>query len=291
MATPEADSASLFPAEVAGAQFGVTRKGYDPDEVRAFLQRVAEHVSRLGEEARHAAARAEILEHQAASTGEAAYERVAKRFAGALADADRAVEQAAADARAEAERATEGARAEAATTLERARADAAAIVEQARVEAARIVAAARAASQPVTTATAPVPVVPPGPPAPPAPAAQPPEVPEPPAVREPPEPPVATHPSDAGLGSIEAQLERLAASLREPDPPQAPAPAPSSGSPMNGNGRGPAPAPGRPASGPAARRAAPPELAGLTGDAPFEFDIPLGGPDVSFPDLFGDAEE
>src|SRR5438045_7660735 len=63
-------------ADVPGQRFNQSRKGYSPEAVDAFVQRVGERIKRLEGELERQQARAELLERKIASAQEAAYARV-----------------------------------------------------------------------------------------------------------------------------------------------------------------------------------------------------------------------
>jgi cell division septum initiation protein DivIVA len=77
----------------------LVRKGYPPDEVDAFLRRVAAHVDRLQGQLDWQRARSEQLGHQSMKAQEAAYSQIGRDFTEVV----RALEEAISRIRAEAE--------------------------------------------------------------------------------------------------------------------------------------------------------------------------------------------
>lgn len=132
MATPEPERHALRPSYIAGRGFSRTRKGYEAEEVHAFLREVAEYVSRLQGEVEWLRARSEHLERRSAAAQEAAYGRLSRDFI----DVVRRADEAATRARLQAE-------AKAQADMVTARKEAERILGQARLEAERILAAAR----------------------------------------------------------------------------------------------------------------------------------------------------
>lgn len=74
--------------QIRQREFATVRRGYDPDQVRAYLSALAAHVEAL--ERTLADARARVAQLEATPPPPAAdpYERLSKRFAGVLATAD-----------------------------------------------------------------------------------------------------------------------------------------------------------------------------------------------------------
>jgi cell division initiation protein len=113
--------------QIRRREFATVRRGYDPDQVREYLQGVAGQVETLEREAREhrkappppspgetLAAKVTAEEAIASASGPAdAYEEIAKRFAGVLETADKEATSAVAEAKAEAARIVDEARAEA----------------------------------------------------------------------------------------------------------------------------------------------------------------------------------
>jgi DivIVA domain-containing protein len=124
----ELQDPSLSAGAITGRRFRSARRGYEPEEVDAFLAAVADRFGELQREVEQERSRAELLGHQVSGAQEAAYGRVFRQ----LMDVMRAADGAAAGIRSAAER------------------EAKALVAQARAEANRILAAARsrAASPP-----------------------------------------------------------------------------------------------------------------------------------------------
>jgi DivIVA domain-containing protein len=139
----------LTPQTIAQATFGVTRKGYDPDEVRRFLADAAraldaaqQQASTMEVRARSALAKLQEASQQAPSTTEQT-----DAISRTLLLAQRAADEARAEATAEAE----AVRAEAAAYADEVRSaaeqEAAAALEEARSTATRMVEAARIESR------------------------------------------------------------------------------------------------------------------------------------------------
>jgi cell division initiation protein len=89
--------------QIRQREFATVRRGYDPDQVRAYLVALAAHVDAL--ERSLADSRGRLAELEASPQSEDdAYERLSKRFAGVLATADTEAEQIVEQARDEAAR-------------------------------------------------------------------------------------------------------------------------------------------------------------------------------------------
>ena len=88
--------------QIRQREFATVRRGYDPEQVRAYLTALAAHVESL--ERALADARARVAQLESAPPAPDAYEELSKRFAGVLATADAQAEQVVDQARAEAER-------------------------------------------------------------------------------------------------------------------------------------------------------------------------------------------
>jgi DivIVA domain-containing protein len=132
VASPESETAGLGPSDIAGQRFSPARKGYQTDEVDAFLRKVADHVGRLRGELDWQRARSEQLELVTASAQEAAYSRMGRNFM----DVVRALDEATSRIRAEAE-------SEARRRVAAAHDEADQIVAAAKEEASALLAAAR----------------------------------------------------------------------------------------------------------------------------------------------------
>jgi DivIVA domain-containing protein len=124
MAWPDPRPSPLRPADVATQEFTLARRGYDPEEVRSFLARLAEQLARLQGEIEWQRARTEHLERRTAAAQESAYARLSRDFMEVVRRAD----EASARVRAEAE-------ARAAGEVAAARQEAERIVAQARLDA------------------------------------------------------------------------------------------------------------------------------------------------------------
>jgi DivIVA domain-containing protein len=133
----------LSPKEVASATFSTVKKGFDPDEVHAFLTRAStaleasnQQAASMEARARAAVARIQELSQQAAAPqAPAPVVDESATISRALLMAQRAADQAVADAEAAAAQIRAAAGDESATTLDEARRQAAAIVDEARHEA------------------------------------------------------------------------------------------------------------------------------------------------------------
>jgi DivIVA domain-containing protein len=144
----------LTPTQVASASFKTIRKGYDPEEVDAFLERVAksldeaqQHATAMEARARAAVARLQELSAAAdqappppAPTAPApsVAPDEAETITRTLLLAQRTADNAVAEARAEAERIVAEARTEAETTIDSTREMSARLLDEARTEARRV---------------------------------------------------------------------------------------------------------------------------------------------------------
>jgi DivIVA domain-containing protein len=155
--TPSDLDLPLLPSaeQIKRREFATVRRGYDPDQVRDYLQQVAVQVGTLEKgvrearmEAEHLAARTTgpttpIAEPAPTEAGavptDDMYEALAKRFAGVIAGADREATKVLNEAKAEASRVLEQARAEA----DRIRVDAQARAEEARQQGSEALAKAK----------------------------------------------------------------------------------------------------------------------------------------------------
>lgn len=156
----------ITPTEVAGASFRTVRKGYDPDEVDAFLDRAAKALEEAQQQAAamEARARAAVARLQELSTSQeqvapvapapAAPEPVltvgpdeAETISRTLLLAQRTADTTVAEARAEAERILGDARVEADTTIDSTREMSAKLLEDARADARRSTEAERIAAE------------------------------------------------------------------------------------------------------------------------------------------------
>jgi len=145
----------LTPTQVVSASFKTVRKGYDPDEVDAFLERVAKSLDEAQQqatamEARARAAVARLQELTAAADQAPAPPPApvvaapqvapdeAETITRTLLLAQRTADSAVAEARAEAERILDEARTEAETTIDSTREMSARLLDEARTEARRV---------------------------------------------------------------------------------------------------------------------------------------------------------
>jgi cell division initiation protein len=154
--TPSDLDLPLLPSaeQIKRREFATVRRGYDPDQVRDYLQQVALQVETLEHgvrearmEAQHRATRttgpitplAEPSQAAPAPPTEDPYEALAKRFAGVIAGADREATKVLDEAKQEATRVLEQARADA----DRVRVDAHARAEEARRQGSKALATAK----------------------------------------------------------------------------------------------------------------------------------------------------
>jgi cell division initiation protein len=156
--TPSDLDLPLLPSaeQIKRREFATVRRGYDPDQVRDYLQQVAVQVGTLEKgvrearmDAEHRAARTTgpitpvaepaSTEPNAAAPTDDMYEALAKRFAGVIAGADREATKVLDEAKAEAARVLEQARSEA----DRIRVDAQARAEEARQQGSEALAKAK----------------------------------------------------------------------------------------------------------------------------------------------------
>jgi DivIVA domain-containing protein len=133
------------PQAVAGTTFRIVKKGYDPDEVRAYLTNVSraltaaqEHAASMEARARQAVAKAQELMQQRQATPERGIKlEDTETISRTLLLAQRTADNTTADARREAEKTLATARAEAETALAGAKQEALRVVEAARADARR----------------------------------------------------------------------------------------------------------------------------------------------------------
>ena len=93
--------------QIRQREFATVRRGYDPNQVRAYLVALASHVDSLERslaDARARLARAAEAPAPPAPTAPDPYERLSRKFAGVLASADTEAEQIVEQARSEADR-------------------------------------------------------------------------------------------------------------------------------------------------------------------------------------------
>ena len=96
--------------QIRRREFATIRRGYDPDQVRDYLESVAVQVGSLEENLREARLQMESLSAQPSSApmpaapGVDPYDRISKRFAGLIATADREASRIVDDAKTEADR-------------------------------------------------------------------------------------------------------------------------------------------------------------------------------------------
>ena len=133
------------PQAVSGTTFRIVKKGYDPDEVRAYLTEVSgalakaqEHAAAMEGRARAAVAKAQELMHQRQNTPDRGTKvEDTETISRTLLLAQRTADTTVADARKEADKTIATARADAESTVNAANAEAARLVETAKGDARR----------------------------------------------------------------------------------------------------------------------------------------------------------
>lgn len=130
--------------QIRRRDFATVRRGYDPGQVRGYLDSVAQRMESLEQELRAAKYAADTAAKRASSAVPAPpqtdpYDAFAKKFAGLIGTADKEANRLLEDARGESHRIMEEARADS----ERIRVDAQARSEEARAEAERVLEQAR----------------------------------------------------------------------------------------------------------------------------------------------------
>jgi DivIVA domain-containing protein len=145
MPTSDLDLPLLPSAEqIRRREFATLRRGYDPDQVRDYLEAVAVQVETLEKDLKEARRQLEaktaepVAAAPAASTGDP-YDRISKRFAGLLATADREASRIVDEAKTEADRVV----IEAKTQADRIRTDAQSRAEQDRQQGHEVMESAR----------------------------------------------------------------------------------------------------------------------------------------------------
>ncbi|GEM_PF-2065541 len=89
----EAEASVIRAADIAAQRFTVGRKGYEQDEVRAYLRSLAETVSRLQGEVDWYRARGEHIERRSGEAQEDAYTRLSRSFTEVVRAADDAAKR------------------------------------------------------------------------------------------------------------------------------------------------------------------------------------------------------
>jgi DivIVA domain-containing protein len=126
--------------QIRRREFVTIRRGYDPDQVRAYLEQLADQIELMRVLLREAQQEAETaIRTSAAQTHEDPYDKLAQRVSGVIREADKAAETIRGDAATDADRLTREAHAEA----DRIRTDAQATAEEARALADQAVRTAR----------------------------------------------------------------------------------------------------------------------------------------------------
>jgi DivIVA domain-containing protein len=101
IAIHELRSRVLRAPDIATHRFALARRGYQPDEVRAYLERLAAEVERLQQELQRHRAHAEILEHRNRAAAETAYSQVSQGMVDVMQVAEAAAARVRSDAEAE----------------------------------------------------------------------------------------------------------------------------------------------------------------------------------------------
>jgi len=140
MSATELDLPVLITSEqIRRREFVTTRRGYDPDQVRDYLESLADQVDVMAAMVREARMEADALLRSDAEPRMDPYEQLARKVSGVLRSADEAAERFRHEARRDAERLMEEARADA----ERIRTEAKAAADEARAHAERALRDAR----------------------------------------------------------------------------------------------------------------------------------------------------
>src|SRR5262245_45671337 len=125
--------------QIRRREFVTTRRGYDPEQVRAYLEQLADQIELMRVLLREAQQEAETAIRATAQPHEDPYDKLARRVSSVILEADKAAESIRSDAATDAERLTREAQAEA----NRIRTDAQAKAEEARSRADEAVREAR----------------------------------------------------------------------------------------------------------------------------------------------------
>ena len=140
MSATNLDLPVLISAEqIRRREFVTIRRGYDPDQVRAYLEQLADQVELMRVLLREAKAEAESAARTTAQPRHDPYEQLGERVASVIREADRVAETIRSEAHRDAEQLTRDARADA----DRIRTDAQATAEDARARADAAVRSAR----------------------------------------------------------------------------------------------------------------------------------------------------
>ena len=119
--------------QIRRREFVTTRRGYDPDQVRRYLEELADQVDVMASMIREARLEADTASRAGAQPHPDPYEQLAARVTSVIREADETAERLRTEGRGEAERILSDARSDA----ERIRTEAEAAAEQARVDAER----------------------------------------------------------------------------------------------------------------------------------------------------------
>lgn len=103
----------LAPEQIRRREFVTTRRGYDPDQVRDYLEQLASQIEDMEAMLREARLEAEAALSAAAAAKTDPYEELGRRFEGVIRSADQEADRVRREARQEAERVLREARADA----------------------------------------------------------------------------------------------------------------------------------------------------------------------------------
>jgi DivIVA domain-containing protein len=103
----------ISPDQIRRREFVTIRRGYDPDQVRGYMEQLADQVELMQSLLREARQEAETAIRATKQPGTDPYEELARRVSGVIREADTTAEQIREGAREDAERVTREARADA----------------------------------------------------------------------------------------------------------------------------------------------------------------------------------
>lgn len=140
MSATELDLPLLISAEqIRRREFVTIRRGYDPDQVRRYLEQLAEQVDLMASMLRDSRLQVDAAARSGAGPRPDPYEQLARRVASVIKEADESAERLLGEGRRDAERLMTEAR----TDADRIRTDAQAMAEEARADAERSLREAR----------------------------------------------------------------------------------------------------------------------------------------------------
>ena len=128
MTPPDTESTSLSPSDIASQRFDLARRGYDCEEVEAFLREVADHVDRLCAEVEWQRARGKDLRRRTKVARRDAISPIGRDFTEVVTAIEQSISRIQAETEVEARRRLAAARNEAERIVEAARREARAIV-------------------------------------------------------------------------------------------------------------------------------------------------------------------